>query len=310
MIERFSTLNLHPLQRLDFWNSLCDEALAGTCVDSSAASFRATMLRWNVGPLTLLRPRSDASKVWRAPAHDAARADKLVLHIQHRGSGLLSQAGHDAYVKAGELILNTVDEGYRFALSQDHELHVVEMPMQPLRERVPRLDDHLRVNIASSPAARLFHEFVLSLWRHGDLADALSGWADEVTRTFYDLLAMALVHRADSTPSGDPRRQPLLQQAQAYVESNLSTVDLATRDIANHLNVSVRTVQNLFAVIATTPSNYILERRLLHAGDRLRMETGASISAIAFDLGFNDSAYFSRCFRDRYGMAPRTWREQ
>ena len=33
-----------------------------------------------------------------------------------------------------------------------------------------------------------------------------------------------------------------------------------------------------------------------------------SITALAFDLGFNDSAYFSRCFRQRFGTTPSGYR--
>ena len=33
-----------------------------------------------------------------------------------------------------------------------------------------------------------------------------------------------------------------------------------------------------------------------------------SITDIAFDLGFNDSAYFTRCFRQQFGAPPSAWR--
>ena len=33
-----------------------------------------------------------------------------------------------------------------------------------------------------------------------------------------------------------------------------------------------------------------------------------SVTEIAFDLGFNDSAYFARCFRQHYGKTPSAYR--
>ncbi|MBY0392835.1 MAG: AraC family transcriptional regulator, partial [Novosphingobium sp.] len=31
---------------------------------------------------------------------------------------------------------------------------------------------------------------------------------------------------------------------------------------------------------------------------------------VAFELGFNDSAYFARAFRQRFGVSPREWRRK
>ena len=48
--------------------------------------------------------------------------------------------------------------------------------------------------------------------------------------------------------------------------------------------------------------------RLESAAERLRAQPELSITEVAFDYGFNDSAYFSRCFRHRFGARPRDWR--
>jgi AraC-like DNA-binding protein len=62
--------------------------------------------------------------------------------------------------------------------------------------------------------------------------------------------------------------------------------------------------------MGTTPSAYILERRLARAAERLGAAHEASITEIAFELGFNDSAYFARAFRQRFGVSPREWRRR
>ena len=70
----------------------------------------------------------------------------------------------------------------------------------------------------------------------------------------------------------------------------------------------MRTVQSIFAGMGTTPSAYILSRRLDRAAERLIADPSLSITVVAFELGFNDCSYFARCFRQRYGMAPTTYR--
>ena len=56
-------------------------------------------------------------------------------------------------------------------------------------------------------------------------------------------------------------------------------------------------------VLGCTPSTLIHERVLLDAKRHLTYSK-ASASEIAYDLGFSDSAYFSRFFKRQTGMSP------
>jgi len=60
-------------------------------------------------------------------------------------------------------------------------------------------------------------------------------------------------------------------------------------------------------VVGTTPHQYLLRTRLHRAAVRLR-RTDESVSAIAFDAGFNDLSTFNRRFRRVVGVSPRAWR--
>jgi len=48
----------------------------------------------------------------------------------------------------------------------------------------------------------------------------------------------------------------------------------------------------------------LLELRLRKAAELLARAGGRRISDIAFACGFNDLAYFNRCFRRRFGLTP------
>jgi AraC family transcriptional regulator len=62
-------------------------------------------------------------------------------------------------------------------------------------------------------------------------------------------------------------------------------------------------------VVGTTPHQYLLRTRLHRAAVRLR-RTNESISAIAFDAGFNDLSTFNRRFRRVIGVSPGAWRSR
>lgn len=71
---------------------------------------------------------------------------------------------------------------------------------------------------------------------------------------------------------------------------------------ATHLNRSTRQVTGM------STHDLIMERSMDEAR-RALVFTEYSIQSIAENLGFSDSAYFSRCFRKRTGMTPRSYRE-
>jgi AraC-like DNA-binding protein len=60
--------------------------------------------------------------------------------------------------------------------------------------------------------------------------------------------------------------------------------------------------------MGTTPNGYILSRRLARASEMLTINPDATVTEIAFELGFSESSYFTRCFRQRFGTTPSKWR--
>ncbi|WP_432787469.1 helix-turn-helix transcriptional regulator [Novosphingobium rhizosphaerae] len=123
---------------------------------------------------------------------------------------------------------------------------------------------------------------------------------------FFDLVALAM--RGATRPEERVTDHALRDKVLALVDAHLGDPALRTLTLADACHTSVRTIQNLFATMGTTPSAYILERRLVRAAERITGNPAASITEVAFEMGFNDSAYFARCFRQRFGVAPRAWR--
>jgi len=306
VIEKFATRGIAPGERLDFWNRLASETYAGTHVDSPSEAFVAEMWRWTLGDLTMIRPRSEASVVSRWATGAVGTEDRVVLHLQHRGFSRHRQWRREADLQAGDFSLCSAAEPYRLDLSRGHELLVVELPRTALATRLPALEDRFSRRISGASASgRIFHDFLLSLWQQGDQSHADPAWQEGVANVFLDLVALA-VRGSDNSPA--PVAGRLRERLLALVEARLCDPDLGTAGLAEETGISMRSVQNLFAGMATTPSAHILARRLERAADRLIADPDQSITAIAFDLGFNDSAYFTRCFRRHFGTSPSGWR--
>lgn len=67
--------------------------------------------------------------------------------------------------------------------------------------------------------------------------------------------------------------------------------------------------RKLSALTGLSTTFFIRYVRLVKAKDLL-LHSGFSIRAIALDCGFNDPAYFTRVFKQEFGVTPQAWREQ
>jgi AraC-like DNA-binding protein len=306
-IETFSTNSVAPTERLDFWNRITSDTFTGLAVDSDEDVFAAQMSRWRLGDLTMIRPLSQRATVHRWKDGTSQRPDRVIFHLQHRGSCLNGQWHRESELGGGDFAIIHGGDPYFTNLSDGNEMLVVEMSRAALATRLPDLEDHLcRTIPGTTPGARLVHDFLLSLWRQGDQSDADPAWQDGIANVFLDLLAFSIrgAGAAQQMPQGT--RDRIL----SLIEARLTDPDLKTGTIAAELGVSLRTVQNVFAAMATTPTAYILQARLKRAAEQLTARRAGSITDLAFDLGFNDSAYFARCFRHHFGTSPRDWRGQ
>lgn len=305
-ITKFATAGIAASQRLRYWNSVADEVFCGSFVNAEQHDqFEGEMLSWRVGELDMIRTRSVRASVGRRPLDSAE--ERVIMHVQLRGVAEHSQHGRESRLEPGDFVIGSPHSPYRFDLTP-HEMVVVEFPKLQLAERVPGLDDLFARRLpGASPSARVFNDFLLSLWRQAESTPTSDpDWAAGINRVFYDLAAMAIRDASRAEP-GDSA--PLRRQALAVLDANLADPELRTASIAGELGTSVRTVQNLFASMGTTPSAAILERRLDRAADRLMADPAATITRIAFAHGFNDSAYFTRCFRQKFGVSPSEWRQ-
>ena len=61
--------------------------------------------------------------------------------------------------------------------------------------------------------------------------------------------------------------------------------------------------RKLTAIIDSTPKEFVRSLRLKHA-ERLLKQKFGNITQIAYEVGFNNPAYFTECFRKRFGITP------
>ena len=84
--------------------------------------------------------------------------------------------------------------------------------------------------------------------------------------------------------------------------------DLNLQELAILCNMSLSTFKRRFnEVFNMSPARYMKQKRLEKAKSMLL--TNARVSDIAFDLGFNDPASFTRSFTAEFGISPVSYRK-
>lgn len=92
-----------------------------------------------------------------------------------------------------------------------------------------------------------------------------------------------------------------------YIQENVQA-ELTVADIAGSAAVGESECLRCFrALLGTTPIRYVRQLRLQRAAELLET-TELPISEIAARCGFQDLSYFSKCFREAMGCAPRRYR--
>lgn len=121
------------------------------------------------------------------------------------------------------------------------------------------------------------------------------------------------VEALQMTVSDKPLAQPtsrLVKQALAFIHQNYDRATLSREDIANEIGTSETHLDRIFRKEVGLSPIECLNRFRIQQAKELLAGTSDDVTRIAFQVGFNDSAYFSRVFKKLVGQAPSTYRQR
>jgi AraC-like DNA-binding protein len=235
--------------------------------------------------------------------------DDLLLAVNLRGRSWVQQNDRDLILEEGDAML--APRGCNgFTITR-------ATPVRFMGFRVPR-------PAIAALAARVDAEAPVLLVRHGcDALNLLVSYARAVANGpaldapelqrlvvthVHDLIAAIVGATRDSMAIVEARgiRAARVKTLVADILQHLDHCDLTPAAVARRQRITPRYVHKLLEGEGLTFSAFVLEQRLARAYRRLRDPRlrDRTISAMAFDLGFNDLSYFNRVFRRRYGATP------
>ena len=220
------------------------------------------------------------------------------------------------------IVLEAADgkEGLAVALKEVPDLVICDV-MMPVMDGL-ELTEQLKTNTATSHipvimlTAKNLEEHRAEGYEHG--ADSY------ITKPFHSKVLLArienllrqrqlLKHLYQGTKETEKeiseslledRDKQFLKQLQAIIQKNLSDSEFGVEDMGQQIGLS--RVQLYRKVKAMTGSSVVdlLRKARLAKARRLLETRSMSVSEVAYEVGFSAPSYFTKCFKEEYGMLP------
>ena len=101
-----------------------------------------------------------------------------------------------------------------------------------------------------------------------------------------------------------------LRRAKEVVENNIGDSNFDVNSFYPQMNMSrMQLFRKLKALTNQSPSEFIRTIRLKRAHDLIKQSFG-NIAEITYEVGFNNLSYFSKCFRELFGVIPSEFAKQ
>ena len=102
----------------------------------------------------------------------------------------------------------------------------------------------------------------------------------------------------------EDRDKQFLKQLQAIIQKNLSDSEFGVEDMGRQIGLSrVQLYRKVKAMTGSSVVDLLRKARLVKAR-RLLETRSMSVSEVAYEVGFSAPSYFTKCFKEEYGMLP------
>jgi len=99
-------------------------------------------------------------------------------------------------------------------------------------------------------------------------------------------------------------------RARELVESHLTDCDFNVELFCKEMHLSHSQLHRKLDALTGMSANQFIRSLRLQKAKSLLLQPELSITAVAFDSGFNDPGYFGRVFKQELGMTPVEWRQK
>ena len=301
-LQHWSTDDVPPNQRFDYFVDALSSTLVPMRVDQVVGEFGAHMSKAEVGPVAVIHQQGTAHRSFRM-REDISRSgeDSFHLILNRRNDWAIRHRG-DARVASGEALI--VDSRYRYDLWMPDGFDVVHLKLGAdwARRWMPRPQDLICRCIGSGTTwGPALASFVASLSPGSLLSAPVS--ADVLVDQVGAMIALIAAEMSGSVTA---RRDQALMIDRIHdcMVQRCGERSLGASAIAASLCIDENTLHSVLAANGRTFTG-VLTRMRLDVSVRM-LRSGAfrdeSVATIAERAGFPNVSALSRALRERYGL--------
>ena len=301
-------------RRIEFWNEHASHVITGLRVQpDDRATFEASLRAVELAGIGFAEAISTPTRV--VHAHESTSrivAPCYLIHLQRRGTCLNRQLRAEVLLEVGDFVLCDSTMPCELVLGGDNRMLVIRIPQEMLKRRLPTPEVFINRHMpGSGGASGLVSRFASQFWDQCQFG-VEPVTAERLAETICDLLATAFLDSAGRSLDDSTVLAMWKLRIRRYIDQRLGDSELSPAQIAEKFRISRRYVHKIFATDDEAVSRYILRCRLerCHRSLTDEMQRPKTVSAIAFEWGFNNTTHFGRVFRERYGVAPSALRRQ
>lgn len=294
-----------------------------TDCDAFSSKLAYCHFKWNLSPdypegyKARLRIRKFADCVFADVEHGALKGERspteigsddresIILTLVSKGSVHFVRGGYDLDLNEGDIFI--VDGAKPSYIQSGREFHCKTMlfPRNLAARHFVGLEKMIGQKVeAGTGNGRLLHA-------HLDALHHTIGCIDQESRMSVINATLGLVATCfyGGCFSGNELRISQRKKVECYVKKYIMDETLPPASVARHFGFSLRHLHRLFADAGFTYSGWIRRERLALAEKALlhRAASRLTITQIAHEYGFYDSAHFSNLFKRYYGLSPREY---
>lgn len=303
MLTAYSTQPIDQHRRLAYWTeAICETFLKVDCRKEGDAPFHGEMRGCQLSNLDLIDVVSPAMEYRRGAIQIQGRSEEhFQLVLQISGVGHLWQCEREAVLLPGDVALYTSTAPSSIAYPKGSRTIAMKLPRQCVLDRIKCCERALALSLKGDSA---MGGLVGSMMRESFALGFEQGVVDDgrLSSGLLDIIAYAFDHQPE--PSRTCSRDTPLAQIKKFMQANLADSEMQLVDVAQKHNVSMRTLNRLFAAEGSSASRWLWLQRLEASYRSLRNGDVRQVSEAALGCGFNDLSHFSKSFKKAYGIAP------
>ncbi|HEX4076698.1 MAG TPA: helix-turn-helix domain-containing protein [Candidatus Acidoferrales bacterium] len=305
-IGMVSTATVGRADRFAFWREHSGALFGNSHLSASEIKeFQGSIEHGELGLVRLCRLRASQHSVERTRVHAMQdHSSYLKVVFQVKGKCHFEQYGRHLVLSPGEWSVYDTRSPYTMLVPEQAEQLILLVPHEELRGVPIRTNLMARSFSSKSGLGRLMYKLLTTTLSEFSKLGQQS--EPSLIAVVNQLLNFSILEALQDNRSLSDA-ESLELRARAYVVQNVRDSDLSVEQIANALHCSKRYLHMVFAKKGETISELIWKLRLEGCRRDLRNPALAnpSITDIAFSWGFNNSAHFSRRFRDEFGTSPK-----